>query len=58
MDSDAIDTVKAFDMFWPPESLTCIVKVYEPAAVGVPEIVPELNRVGPAGSDPALTLHV
>jgi hypothetical protein len=34
------------------------VKLYEPGMVAVPEIVPELDRVTPAGSDPALKLQV
>jgi hypothetical protein len=46
MDSrDAIDTLKAFDMFWPPESLTWIVKLYEPAAVDAPQTIPAKRGV-------------
>jgi hypothetical protein len=40
------------------ESVTLTVKVDEPDAVGVPEIVPEADKVNPAGNDPELTLHV
>ena len=47
---------------WPgdvPVSLTVMVKLNVPLAVGVPEISPvEAFSVNPAGSDPALTDHV
>jgi len=46
---------------WPggPGSLTVIVKLDVPPAVGVPEITPvEAFRLNPAGSAPELTDHV
>jgi hypothetical protein len=39
------------------ESVTFTVKVVEPAVVGVPEIVPLVERVKPAGKDPELMLQ-
>jgi hypothetical protein len=39
------------------ESVAFTVKVENPAVVGVPEIVPLVERVKPAGKDPELTLH-
>jgi hypothetical protein len=42
----------------PAASLSWTVKLDDPAAAGVPLIVPELESVSPAGSDPALTVHV
>jgi hypothetical protein len=39
------------------ESVTFTVKVEEPAVVGVPEIVPLVERVKPAGKDPELMLQ-
>ena len=41
-----------------PESVTLIVKLNVPAAVGVPEIVPVEDRVRPAGKAPALMLQL
>ena len=40
-----------------PLSLTFTVKFADPAALGVPEIVPPVLRVNPAGSDPLDTDH-
>lgn len=40
------------------ESVTLIVKVELPGAVGVPEIVPLALKVSPAGNDPLEMLHV
>jgi hypothetical protein len=40
------------------ESVTVTVKAAVPAAVGVPEIVPELLGVSPAGSAPAVSVQV
>jgi hypothetical protein len=40
------------------ESATVTVKLASPAAVGVPEMVPELLRVSPAGSAPAVSVQV
>jgi hypothetical protein len=40
------------------ESVTVTVKFALPAAVGVPEIVPELLSVNPAGSAPAVSVQV
>jgi hypothetical protein len=39
------------------ESATCTVKVDEPAVVGVPEMVPPLLRLRPAGKAPAEILQ-
>jgi hypothetical protein len=39
------------------ESVTFTVKVEEPAVVGVPEIVPPVERVKPAGKVPELILQ-
>jgi hypothetical protein len=39
------------------ESVTFTVKVEEPAVVGVPEIVPVVESVKPAGKDPELMLQ-
>jgi hypothetical protein len=40
------------------ESVTVTAKSALPAAVGVPEITPELLRVSPAGSAPAVSVQV
>jgi hypothetical protein len=40
------------------ESVTLTVKVEDPAVVGVPEIVPLVERLNPAGKDPELMLQV
>jgi hypothetical protein len=40
------------------ESVTCAVKLKEPDAVGVPEIVPADDNVRPAGKAPALRLQL
>ena len=41
------------------ESVTCTVKLYVPAVVGVPEMRPELPaRFNPGGRVPLLTDHV
>ena len=42
----------------PELSFTCAVNVAEPAAVGVPPIVPPADRVRPAGNDPDASDHV
>jgi hypothetical protein len=42
----------------PDESVTFTVKVKTPVAVGVPEIVPELLKDSPAGSEPVTTVQV
>jgi hypothetical protein len=39
-------------------SVTFTVKVLDPAAVGLPEIVPLAASVSPAGSDPLAIVHV
>jgi hypothetical protein len=39
------------------ESATCTVNVDEPAVVGVPEMVPPLLRLRPAGNVPEVTLQ-
>jgi hypothetical protein len=39
------------------ESFTCVVKLLDPAAVGVPEITPPADRERPAGSAPPLKVH-
>lgn len=39
------------------ESVTRIVKLDVPAAVGVPEITPAVLNVSPAGSEPLSRLH-
>ena len=38
-------------------SVTRTVKLFGPAVPGVPDIVPPVARVNPAGSDPADTVH-
>jgi hypothetical protein len=38
-------------------SVTFTVKVLDPAAVGLPEIVPLAATVNPAGSDPLAIVH-
>jgi hypothetical protein len=48
----AIETVYVCELDPPPESNTWIVKLYEPAVVGVPEIPPRLVNVNPGGSMP------
>jgi hypothetical protein len=40
------------------ESVTFTVKLNEPEAVGVPEIVPAEDRVRPAGKAPELMLQL
>ena len=40
------------------ESVTLAVKLNEPEAVGVPEIVPAEDRTRPAGKAPELTLQL
>jgi hypothetical protein len=40
------------------ESVTFAVKVKEPDAVGVPDIVPAVERVKPDGRAPELTVQV
>ena len=40
------------------ESVTCTVKEEVPAAVGVPEIAPALERLKPALSDPEVIDHL
>jgi hypothetical protein len=37
-----------------PKLVTCTVNVAVPAVVGVPEIVPALDRLSPAGKPPEL----
>ena len=41
-----------------PESVAVTVKVLVPAAVGVPEMAPELLKFSPAGKLPLLTLQL
>lgn len=41
-----------------PESVTFTVKLEDPVAVGVPEIVPPAESVKPAGKDPEEMLQV
>lgn len=41
-----------------PESLTLIVKLKFPAVVGIPEIVPVVDRVRPTGKVPELMLQL
>ncbi len=38
-------------------SVTLTLKFADPAAVGVPEIVPAVERVNPAGNEPVATDH-
>jgi hypothetical protein len=38
-------------------SVTFIVKLFDPAVPGVPEIVPPADRLNPDGSDPLATDH-
>jgi hypothetical protein len=38
-------------------SVTFTVKLLDPAAVGVPDIVPPADRLNPAGNDPLATDH-
>jgi hypothetical protein len=38
-------------------SVTFTVKLLDPAALGVPDIVPPADRLSPAGSDPTDTVH-
>jgi len=38
-------------------SVTLTVKLLDPAAVGVPDIVPPADRLNPAGKDPLDTDH-
>ena len=38
-------------------SVTCTVKLLDPAAPGVPDMVPAASRLNPAGSDPLATAH-
>jgi hypothetical protein len=40
-----------------PVSFTCTVKADGPAAVGVPEMVPEPDNDSPAGSAPPISVH-
>jgi hypothetical protein len=49
-ESDAVADAEAL-------SVTLTVKLEEPAALGVPDIVPPV-RLSPAGSDPLVTDHV
>lgn len=42
----------------PAASLTCAVKAYDPALVGVPEIVPVVLSESPAGSVPPTRLQL
>ena len=39
------------------ESVTCTVKLELPRLLGVPLMVPPVERLRPGGSDPATTLH-
>ena len=41
-----------------PRSLARTVKLPDPAAPGVPDIVPFAARFNPGGSDPLATVHV
>ena len=41
-----------------PESVTCTVNEDVPAAVGVPEIAPLLERLKPVFNDPDVTDHL
>jgi hypothetical protein len=43
------------DAVTPALSRTCAVKVNNPAAVGVPEMLPEEDNVKPAGKEPLRT---
>lgn len=54
MSDSCADAVPAGDAL----SVTATVKVEVPDAVGVPEIVPELERVNPAGRLPETRDHV
>ena len=38
-------------------SVTCTVKLLDPAVPGVPDMVPPAARLNPAGSDPLATDH-
>ena len=46
------------DAVLPALSRTCAVKVNNPAAAGVPEMLPEEDNVKPAGSEPLRTDQV
>ena len=51
-------TVKAAEAKAPDVSFAWAVNVPPPAALGVPNTVPELVRESPAGREPARTDHV
>jgi hypothetical protein len=53
-----ITTVKVAVTTAPALSLTCTVKLNVPEAVGVPEIVPLVDRLRPPGRDPDVTDQV
>ena len=56
MVSEMVELVKAAGPFPVLPSVPCTVKVQVQAAVGVPEIVPVLERLRPAGSVPLATV--
>jgi hypothetical protein len=56
--TDTIERVYVCELVPPVESVTLIVKVDDPAAVGVPEIPPPLLNARPAGRAPAATVQV
>lgn len=51
-------TVKLLEATFPVLSLTRTVKLNVPKAVGVPLIVPEVDRVSPVGSEPVLIVQL
>ncbi len=55
---EAIDTLRPCDACCAAESVTRTVKLYDPAAVGVPEIVPEVLSVRPVGRLPTAKVQV
>jgi hypothetical protein len=52
-----IDNAAAADVDGEALSATFTVKLLDPAAVGVPEIVPFAASISPAGSDPLAIVH-
>ena len=50
--------VRAAVTVWDALSVARTVKVLDPAAVGVPETVPPVESVNPAGSVPLASAHV
>ena len=55
---DATVSVNAFALVWLAPSVTCKVKLNEPAAVSVPLRMPALRRDKPPGNAPEASAHV